>query len=149
MRINLGIRYDYIKTSNLSILSNRIAKSDQTFSAYFGTVWQIDSHLSLLANAGRSFRFPSISELFYSGLTGRGTVFGNPDLDPEKSINLDLGLRYLHEKFFLAVYGFCNTIQDMVQKYSGEAEEEFFYRNLSSGRVIGIEGEFYFSPYFR
>jgi iron complex outermembrane receptor protein len=144
VRLNLGIRYDFIRTSNFFPMENRRSRNDQTFSAYLGTVWQINSYLSLLANAGRSFRFPALSELFYSGLTGRGTVFGNPDLDPEKSLNLDLGLRYLHAKFFMAIYGFSNTIQDMVQKYSGPGEEEFFYRNLSSGRVIGVEGELYF-----
>jgi outer membrane receptor protein involved in Fe transport len=143
VRLSIGIRFDHIRTSNWLSSEDKIVRSDQTLSGYLGTVWQINPQLSLLANAGRSFRFPSISELFYSGLSGRGTVFGNSDLDPEKSINLDLGLRYLHEKFFVAVYGFCNTIQGMIQKYSLQ-EEEFFYRNLSSGRVIGVEGEFYF-----
>jgi hemoglobin/transferrin/lactoferrin receptor protein len=86
-----------------------------------------------------------VSELFYTGLTGRGTVFGNPDLEPEKSLNLDIGFRYLHEKFFASLYGFSNSIDNMIQKFGGMEEEEYFYRNLTSGRIYGLEGEFYFS----
>jgi len=115
--------------------------------AYFGSEIQLNSRLSLLANVGRSFRFPSISELFYTGLTGRGTVFGNLDLEPEKSLNLDIGLRYLHDKFFASIYGFRNSISNMIQKYSGLVEEEFFYRNLSQARISGLEGELYLSVF--
>jgi iron complex outermembrane receptor protein len=143
LSLNLGARFDLLKTSNLTSNDVRTKKSDEAFIAYIGTEFFITPRLSILANLGRSFRFPSISELFYSGLTGRGTVFGNPDLDPEKSLNLDLGFRYLHEKFFVSIYGFHNVINDMIQKYPGAADEEYFYRNMTQGRIFGIEGEFY------
>jgi len=142
---NLGARFDLIRTSNVDFKNNRISGSDEFFSFYLGSIFQITPQLSFLANIGRSFRFPSISELFYTGLTGRGTVFGNPDLDPETSLNLDFGLRYLHEKFFASIYGFSNTINHMIQKYGGDEAEEFYYRNLTSGRILGVEGEFYAS----
>lgn len=142
---NAGARFDLIKTSNLDTLENRMSRKDQYLTAYFGSEIQVNSRLSLLVNVGRSFRFPSISELFYSGMTGRGTVFGNLDLEPEKSINFDIGLRYFHDKFFASIYGFSNSISDMIQKYSGLVEEEYYYRNLSRVRISGLEGEFYFS----
>jgi outer membrane receptor protein involved in Fe transport len=142
---NVGARFDMIRTSNLLLESSRIARNDDFFSLYLGCVFQITPNFSLLGNVGQSFRFPSVSELYYSGLTGRGTVFGNPDLSPEKSLNFDLGFRYLHEKFFASIYGFSNGIKNMIQKYGEFDEEEYFYRNLTSGRVYGIEGEFYFS----
>jgi len=142
---NVGARFDMIRTSNLLLEGSRIARNDDFFSLYLGCIFQITPNFSLLGNVGQSFRFPSISELYYSGLTGRGTVFGNPDLSPEKSLNFDLGFRYLHEKFFASIYGFSNGIKNMIQKYGEFDEEEYFYRNLTSGRVYGIEGEFYFS----
>ncbi len=140
---NLGGRFDLITTSNRDLTGSRFSQNDQFFSLYLGSIYQITPQFSLLANVGRSFRFPTISELFYTGLTGRGTVFGNPDLTPEKSLNFDVGFRYLHEKFFLSLYGFSNTVSDMIQKYSGTESEEFFYRNLTRGRINGLEGEFY------
>lgn len=140
---NVGVRVDTIRTSNVDERGHRFSRSDSAFTAYVGSVFQVNPRLSLLANIGRAFRFPTISELYYTGLTGRGTVFGNPDLSPEKSLNLDVGMRYLHEKFFASVYGFTNSISDMIQKYGGESEE-YFYRNLTRGRITGLEGEFYF-----
>jgi outer membrane receptor protein involved in Fe transport len=144
LTLNIGARFDTVHTSNLDLEGNRLAKNDEFFSVYLGSVFQITPYLSFLGNLGQSFRFPSVSELFYTGLTGRGTVFGNPELTPEKSLNFDLGFRYLHERFFLSIYGFTNSINDMIQKY-GSLEEEYFYRNLSGGRIYGFEGEFYLS----
>ncbi len=144
---NVGARFDLINTSNLNMLKNRISRKDQSLTAYLGSEIQLSSRISLLANVGRSFRFPSISELFYTGLTGRGTVFGKLNLEPEKSLNLDIGLRYIHEKFFASIYGFNNSVNDMIQKYAGLDEEEFFYRNLSQARISGLEGEFYLSVF--
>ncbi|MDH4219403.1 MAG: TonB-dependent receptor [Candidatus Aminicenantes bacterium] len=144
--VNIGARFDTIHTSNISLPDDeRISRGDDSFSAYIGTILEITPQLSLVTNIGRSFRFPSVSELFYSGLTGRGTVFGNPDLEPEKGLNLDLGLRYLSEEFFASVYGFSNHVSDIIEKYAGPEEEEYFYRNLTAGRINGLEGEFYFA----
>lgn len=142
--ISLGARYDYINTSNFTHLSNKISKSDQSFTAYIGSIFQLTNNFSLLANLGRSFRFPTISELFYTGLTGRGTVFGNVDLKPERSVNVDFGFRYFHDKYYASIYVFRNSVSDLIQRYSGAGEDEYYYRNLIQGHITGIEGEFYF-----
>ncbi len=145
LSLNIGARFDTVRTSNRSFpAQDRISLGDDSISAYAGTVLELTPRLSVLANIGRSFRFPSVNELFYSGLTGRGTIFGNPNLNPEKSLNLDLGLRVLSENFFASVYGFSNSISDIIEKYGGEGEEEYFYRNLTAARITGLEGEFYF-----
>jgi len=141
--MDIGARFDWINTSNIAELDKRISRSDRSFSAYIGSIFQLTPHFSLLANLGRSFRFPTISELFYSGLTGRGTVFGDVNLSPERSINMDIGFRYLHGKYYASMYGFSNLVSDMIQKYKGVGEDEYYYRNLSQGRIMGIEGEFY------
>ena len=145
LTLNIGARFDTVMTSNLALDGHRTSRNNEFFSIYLGSVYQITPYLSILGNIGQSFRFPSMSELFYTGLTGRGTVFGNADLAPEKSLNFDVGFRYLHEKFFASVYGFSNSVSDLIQKYGGMEEEEFFYRNLTSGRIFGLEGEFYFA----
>jgi iron complex outermembrane receptor protein len=143
LSLSLGGRFDYVQTSNLDRSEKRLSKHDEFISLYIGGVYQASANISLLANVGRSFRFPTISELFYTGLTGRGTVFGNPDLKPEESLNYDLGIRYLHERFYASLFGFSNSIDKMIQKYRGTDLEEYFYRNLSAGRIRGLEGELY------
>jgi iron complex outermembrane receptor protein len=132
-----------IRTSNLNPEGVRLARNDDFISAYLGSVLQISPSLSLLTNIGRSYRFPSISELFYSGLTGRGTVLGNSGLVPEKSLNMDFGLRYLRGSFYASIFGFRNNIRNMIEKYAEPGEDLYFYRNLTNGRISGIEGELY------
>ncbi|NOR14890.1 MAG: TonB-dependent receptor, partial [Candidatus Aminicenantes bacterium] len=143
LSLNLGGRLDYVQTSNMGLAETRQSKHDEFLSLYVGAVIQATPRFSILANVGRSFRFPTISELFYTGLTGRGTVFGNPELAPEESLNFDLGVRFLHERFYASLFGFSNSIDKMIQKYSGTDLEEYFYRNLTGGRINGIEGELY------
>lgn len=146
LAFNVGVRFDTIRTANRMVPDDpHMSRGDESLSAYVGTVFNLTPKLTLLANAGRSFRFPTVSELFYSGLTGRGSIFGNPDLEPEKGLNLDVGIRYLSDHFYASVYGFRNSISDIIEKYHGEDEEEYYYRNLNEGRITGLEGEFYFS----
>lgn len=142
--VNLGARFDYISTSNFTDSASRISRRNQSFTAYIGSILQVTPHFSLLANLGHSFRFPSVSELFYTGLTGRGTVFGNMNLNSERSVNLDFGLRYLHDNYYASIYVFSNSVSDMIQKSKGAGEEEYNYRNLTKGYIYGIEGELYF-----
>ncbi len=145
LELNLGARVDFITTHSSDLPQSRLSIQDHFFSLYGGAIWQITQKISLIGNVGRSFRFPNISELYYTGLTGRGLVYGNPKLTPEMSLNIDAGIRYLHKSFFFAIYGFKNALTDMIQKYVGTADEEYFYRNLSQGQVMGVEGELYFS----
>ena len=44
----------------------------------------------LSAELASGQRFPTLTERFFSGTTGRVQVIGNPDLDPEETLGLDL-----------------------------------------------------------
>jgi len=142
--LNFGIRGDYVNTSNQTGEGKRMSRDNRSISGYIGSVFQLTPHFSFLANIGSSFRFPTISELFYSGLTGRGTISANTDLSPERSVNLDFGIRYLHDRLYASIYAFNNTISDIIQKYKTPETDAYFYKNLTQGRIYGLEGEFYF-----
>ncbi|MFB6262715.1 MAG: TonB-dependent receptor plug domain-containing protein, partial [Bradymonadaceae bacterium] len=53
-----------------------------------GIVWRTTPWLKLKANAARSFRVPDLDELYYRS----ETVRGNPELDPERAWQWDVGL---------------------------------------------------------
>jgi iron complex outermembrane receptor protein len=85
-------------------------------------------------------RFPSLSERFFAGTTGRGEVVGNPDLEPERSLNVDVGVRRYGGRTFVAVYLFRNEIDDYVERISLPDGRRTFV-NLTSGTIEGVEVE--------
>jgi len=59
------------------------------------------------AGANTAFRAPTFNELYYPN-------YGNPNLSPERSRNLELGLRYAHDSGEINVTGFYNRITDLI-----------------------------------
>jgi len=94
------------------------------------------SILSLKANTGRSYRLPAFSDLFWSE-----TFFaaGNPDLQPEKSINIDLGLESYPAPWFSArIFFFINQVTDLI-RWEPSAGGVWMPSNLGKGRIRGLE----------
>ena len=46
------------------------------------------------AEAGTGFRFPTLSELYFNGVTPRGDTLGNPRLEPETNRALQLSVAW-------------------------------------------------------
>jgi iron complex outermembrane receptor protein len=115
-------------------------RDDVAGTAFVGLVAPLGGGFELAVNAGTGLRFPSLSERFFSGVTGRGLVTGNPDLDPERSLNLDLGLRWYGARLFLAGYLFRNEIDDYIERIEF-APEELTFRNLTAGTIEGLEAQ--------
>ena len=66
-----------------------------------GTVVKATDFLYLTANYAHGFRQPGFDDLFVSGTHFPGSVFvPNPDLKPEKSRNIDAGLRIVLPRVF-------------------------------------------------
>lgn len=115
-------------------------RDDIAGTAFAGLVAPLGRGFELAANAGTGLRFPSLSERFFRGVTGRGTVTGAPDLDPESALNLDLGLRWFGERLFLAGYLFRNEIDDYIERIE-TAPGELTFRNLTAGTIEGLEAQ--------
>ena len=106
-RLQLGARYDYRRVtpgdfSDLDIRTQqrRILKpvSERTFHSLSGSIaglWSFSSEWTGGASVARSFRYPSIEEMFSEGPHVADFSFdiGTPDLDPEVGIGLDLFVR--------------------------------------------------------
>ncbi len=146
MGLNLrgGIRYTFADTSAISNNSKR-GTSTNSPSLFLGIVKNFPNSLSIFLNTGTSFRNPSLSEAYYTGITGRKYVIGNPNLEPEKSFNIDTGIKLHSGNFFIGFYLFYNDIKDMIERYKID-DGTYTYNNIDSGKISGAETEFQWFP---
>ncbi|MDE2397986.1 MAG: TonB-dependent receptor [Burkholderiales bacterium] len=83
------------------------------------------------ASAGTAFKAPTINDLYYPF---DGSYSGNPDLKPERSRNLETGLRFERGSLRAGVTLFQNTIDDLIEltpDYSTVV-------NLANARIRGL-----------
>ncbi len=88
----------------------------------------------------RGFRDPSLSDRYFSGVTARGTITGNPDLQPETSLQFDLSAATRIGRTGFAAYGYHYTVDDLIERYE-TAEDEFSFRNRDEVVIQGLELE--------
>ena len=116
------------------------SESDTAWTAFLGYVRPVGGGFELVANAGTGLRFPNLSERFFTGTTGRGGVIGNPNLDPEGSVTVDLGLRWYGSQTFLSAQVFHQEIDDYIERV--EIDDDLLtFVNLTSGTIDGFELE--------
>ena len=151
-RLQAGLRYDYNKiqthpygnstdsvfqTLDTSRLSNAVTAS-------LGAVQRFDAHLTGSISAARSFRAPTVQELFANGLDAASGTYsvGTSTLHPETGYGVDASLRgtYVHAAFELSP--FVNYIHDYIYGFlRGDTIEDFPVRQFAptNARLFGFE----------
>lgn len=136
-----GIRGDNLWMTALPAgASSPVKTKNAKTTGFLAVSYKLFGPLTVFANAGRAYRVPSINERFYTGISGRGFIIGQPGLKPETSLNYDFGLKWADRKFFAGLYGFIYTIDDMIERYRVNPTT-FTYGNIERGRIKGLELE--------
>jgi iron complex outermembrane receptor protein len=89
---------------------------DTAATGFFGLSLPVGSGVELGANVGTGYRFPGLSERYFSGSTGRGEIVANENLDPERSLTTDAGVRFFGRRLFAAAYLYHTTIDDYIER---------------------------------
>ncbi|MEI8006269.1 MAG: TonB-dependent receptor [Bacteroidota bacterium] len=148
---NLGLRYDYRHITAyplyLDSLGHSAPMGDTLFKAFSrdfaaftgstGMTFRLNKAVNFKFNVGRGFRAPNISELSANGLH-EGTFryeIGNPDLNPETSLQIDGEIAWDTKYLNLSFNGYYNIIDNFI-----------YYRNLN-GEKKEVNGVWY--PVYR
>ena len=91
--------------------------------------WDFTGDLRVTASYGTAFRAPTFNELYFPG-------FGNPDLAPESSRNLELGLRGTPAWGHWSLSAYRNDIHDVI---TFDAATNL-PANIDRVRITGLEG---------
>ena len=152
-RLQAGLRYDYNKiqtrpypqstdpffqTINESRLSNALTAS-------LGAVQQLTPLLTGSLSVARSFRAPTVQELFANGLdapSGTYTV-GTAGLVPETGLGVDASLKGGNSKASFELSPYANFIHDYIYGFlRGDVIQGFPVRQFGStnARLFGVDG---------
>jgi outer membrane receptor protein involved in Fe transport len=138
--LGAGLRGDYVTTKNSGGHFGDRSTGNGAFSGFASATLGSFNGFSLTAQIARGFRDPVLSDRYYRGPTGRGFITGNPDLDPETSIQGDLALRYVAPRVRVAAFYYEYRIHDLIERFS-TSTDFFFFRNRGTARVRGFEVE--------
>jgi vitamin B12 transporter len=133
-RSDRGLFAQWQRTFGAQSLQANVRRDDNsqfggktTGSALWG--WDFAKDLRVTASWGTAFRAPTFNDLYYPG-------FGNPDLRPESSRNLELGLRGTPDWGHWSLSVYRNDIRDLITFDAAVG----LPGNVDRARITGLEG---------
>ena len=116
-----------------------------------GAVWNMSDHLNLRLNVARGFRAPNMSELGSNGAHEGALRYeiGNQQLNPEYSLQADLGLDFTSRYVSAQLALFANRIDNYIfLKGEGRVigEQAVYGYTQGDARLLGFETGIDFHP---
>lgn len=148
-----GVRYTHYRYRSeagpLAPGFNFVARStdNDAFSGSVGLVYEPVQDLHLSANFATGYRQPNAQDLYFDGAASVGFVIGNPDLNPEKALSYDVGLRWEHAGIAFSGNLFMTTFEDLIDALpvpsvpEAQGQPTYQYANIAKARTMGGEAE--------
>lgn len=113
-----------------------------------GAAWAASAQTTLFGNVSTGFRAPTADQLYRGSMNPTGAVANNPDLKPEQSVNIEVGVRSVFDllgregslEATLFQIDRKDFILDTNGQYSGSnAANIARYENIGGARSRGLE----------
>ena len=143
-----SVRWDYNDTFGTEVTGK------------LGTTYKLSKNTRIKANVGTAYRAPTASELYFDWQHTPNArmmvhIHGNPDLQPEKALNFDLGIEAERGKNFGKLTYFHNKVDDLINinttmipvfvpTFPPTLHHRLangVYENVSSATMQGVEAE--------
>jgi len=134
-----GIRADRVSSRNRGGYFGDRDSAHGAVSGFLAGGVDVRPDLALTLQVARGFRDATLSDRYYHGVTGRGFATGNPDLEPESSLQLDGSVVWTRGPLRLAAYGYWYRIHDLIERY--KSGNDYFFRNRGEATIRGVEVE--------
>ena len=133
IEFNAGTRVDAVQLNNL-----KDSRTEQFLSGNISAKYDFNNQHSSLISVGNAFRFPTLTELYFNGVTPRGVTLGNQNLKTESSTSYELthSIKF-NEVEFKGVY-FKTRLNNYIERISLN-ENTRSYINLDKAKISGLE----------
>lgn len=142
------VRTDLIDTNDPNPAHDKASSNSQAVKS-LGLTYAGLSHTTLRALYSEGYIMPTLLQMYTDTAAGRGvTTYGNPNLKPETSQNVELGARFAHWGWMLDAAAFYTEADDYItatscnpvsQCPSGAITDEFININADSAKSFGLE----------
>ncbi|WP_413482025.1 TonB-dependent hemoglobin/transferrin/lactoferrin family receptor [Stenotrophomonas maltophilia] len=129
---------------NPGVAVSKLTKT--SVSPKLGMVYRFTDEWSLFAGYSHGFRSPPYNDvnLGFTNFAFGYTAIPNPDLKPETSDGMELGLRFLSPAAYVSVSGYYNEYKDFIESQSlvgtnAQGLMVFQSRNIADARIYGAE----------
>ncbi len=121
-----------------------VSRSHNALTASLGAVQNFSRHIVGSLSIGRSFRAPTVQELFAQGSDAASNTYsvGNANLTPETALELNASLKAHFTNFSIEVTPFLNYINNYIYAYlTGDTIQNLPVRQFSAtnARLYGYE----------
>jgi hemoglobin/transferrin/lactoferrin receptor protein len=151
-----SIRYDHFeltpKVDDVYLSGNTgsptpAAYSESQFSSKLGAMFRFNEYWSLFGQYAEGFKAPPIDAVNtgFTNFAGGYTTLPNPDLDPESSETVELGLRFKGERHQFEFSAYRSSYDDFIESLAFRGFNpatgllEFQARNLDETEIDGFE----------
>ena len=138
--VEMGMRISSIRQRQSGASAN---DSDQAFTA--GAIWTPTTASRWTLNLSSGYRFATLEERFFSGVTPQGEIVGNPDLSTESSLGVDLGYAWHADNWGTEVHVWQTNVDDLIQLFAIQPGVNG-YTNVSDAKLHGVEGALSWTP---
>jgi iron complex outermembrane receptor protein len=158
-RFQAAIRFDYnqIQTHPYPVSQDsvfqtlNVSRTNNAVTASVGAIRQIGSSLTASLSLARSFRAPTVQELFANGLDASSGTFsiGDANLGPESGYGIDASLKGSFEHVAFEVSPYINYISGYIYGFlTGDTIEGFPVRQFTANdaRLMGFEAAATLAP---
>ncbi len=122
------------------------ASSDDSDSAFtLGALWTPTDASRWTLNLSSGYRFATLEERFFSGVTPQGEIVGNPDLSSESSLGVDIGYAWQSGNWGSEIHVWQTNVEDLIQLFEIEPGVNG-YTNVGSAKLHGAEGVLSWAP---
>lgn len=97
-------------STGITTITNFPDREESSFSPKISALFHLTDRFSLYANASRSFRSPTLNELYRSFRVGNVLTLGNENLRAERANNFEGGISFGEKRTFIRATGFWTSI---------------------------------------
>ena len=138
--LEAGARFSHIEQEQRGASAH---DSDSAFT--LGANWTPDDTSRWTLNLSSGYRFATLEERYFTGVTPQGNIVGSPDLSSERSLGVDLGYAWRSGNWGTEVHLWRTRVDDLIQLFAIQPGVNG-YSNVADARLHGVEGVLGWTP---